>query len=114
MNSDKKIEVDNKDSHHSFPLRETNIVLLLFELIITCRVSKYLICIADWEFRISEVYFNILADSTSALAEMMLASDTLFCIAADCIFFLVSSERIKSRMKIFSMKRPQVSTLCAT
>jgi hypothetical protein len=73
-----KIKVNNKLWHHSFPLSETNIVLLLFELMITCNVSRYRICMADCELRISEVYFNILADSTSALAEIMLASDTLF------------------------------------
>jgi hypothetical protein len=33
---------------------------------------------ADPKLRIYEVSFNILADSTSALAEMIVASDTLF------------------------------------
>jgi hypothetical protein len=52
-----------------------------------CTASKYLICIADPEFKIYEVSFNILADSTSALADMMVASDTLFWMAADWRFF---------------------------
>jgi hypothetical protein len=64
--------------YHSFPFKETNIVLLLPELIITCKVYRYLICIADWEFKIYEVYLSIFADSTSAFAEIMLASETLF------------------------------------
>ena len=59
--------------NHSFPFKDTNIVLLLLEVIIFCNASKYLICIADLEFKISDVYFNILAASTSALAEIMLA-----------------------------------------
>lgn len=99
---------------HYLPFKPTNMVLLLLELMIVCRVSKYLICIADWEFKIYEVYLSILADSTSAFAEIMLAYDTLFWIAADCIFFLVSSDSIKSLMKIFYINKPQVLTLCST
>jgi hypothetical protein len=70
---------------------------------ITCKVYKYLICIADGEFKIYEVYLSIFADYTSALAEIILAYETLFWIAADCIFFFVSYVKIKSLMKIFSM-----------
>lgn len=99
---------------HSFPFSDTNIVLLLPEFIITCNVYKYRICIADCEFNISEVYFNIFADSTSAFADIMLASEILFWIAADCMLRFVYSERIKSFMKIFSINRPQVFTLWAT
>lgn len=79
-----------------------------------CKAYRYRICIADCEFRISEVYFNIFADYTSACAEIMFASDTLFWIAADCIFSFVSCDKNKSLMKIFSMNRPHVSTLCFT
>lgn len=88
---------------HYFPFNETNIVLLLSDVMMFCRASRYLICIADLEFKIYDVYFNNFAASTSALAEMILASETLFWIAADCIFFLTYSDRIKSLIKIFSM-----------
>ena len=59
--------------YHYFPFRETNIVFELFEVMIFCSASRYRICMADFEFRISEVYFSNFAVYTSALAEMMLA-----------------------------------------
>lgn len=86
---------------HSLPFKDTNMVLLLLEVMIFCSAYRYLICMADLEFKISDVSFNILAASTSALAEIMLASETLFWMAADCIFFLVSSDKIRSLMKMF-------------
>ena len=58
-------------------------VLLLLEDRIFWIASKYLICMADCELRIYDVYFNIFAVSTSAWAEIIFASDTLFWIAAD-------------------------------
>lgn len=76
--------------------------------------SKYLICIADCEFKIYDVSFNIFAASTSAFAEIIVASETLFWMAADWRFFFVSSDKIKSLIKMFSMKRPHVLTLCFT
>lgn len=108
------VKITNVLIDHYLPFSDTNIVLLFWELIMTCKVSKYLICMADWEFNIYDVYFNNFADSTSALAEIMLAYDTLFWIAADCMFRLVSSESIRSLIKIFSMNNPQVPTLCST
>jgi hypothetical protein len=42
---------------------------------------------AELEFKIYDVYFIILADYTSAFAEIMVASDTRFWMAADCRFF---------------------------
>ena len=51
---------------------------------------------AEPEFRISEVSLSSLADSTSALAEMMVASEIRFWMAADCKFLCTSFERMTS------------------
>ena len=56
---------------------------------------------ADWDCRIYEVYFSILAASTLALASMMVAYETLFWMAADCMFFWVSALRMRSGYNIF-------------
>jgi hypothetical protein len=56
-------------------INSTLLAVLLLTFWITYR---YRICIADEEFRIYEVSFNILAASTSALADMMVAYDTRF------------------------------------
>lgn len=63
---------------------------------IFCTVSRYLICIAEDEFSMSDDSFIILADSTSALAEIIVAYETLFWIAADCMFLCTSIGRIMS------------------
>lgn len=62
-------------------------------------ISKYLICIAEPIFKISEVYLSIFAAYTSAFAEIMFAYETLFWIAADWRFFFVSSFNIKSLLE---------------
>lgn len=64
--------------------------------------SRYRICIADEEPKIYAVSLSNLADSTSALAEMMVAYDTLFWMAADCKFFWTSSDSITSKYHINS------------
>lgn len=48
---------------------------------INCRISRYLICIAALEFRISADSFINLAASTSACAEMILLSASLLVLA---------------------------------
>lgn len=112
--SDSQLVAGSNRSNHYLPFSDTNIVLLFCDVIMFWMASKYRICIADCEFKISEVSFSIFAASTSAFAEMIVASETLFWMAADCRFFLVSSDKIRSLMKMFSMKSPHVLTLCLT
>ncbi len=85
------------NNHQSLPFKLMNIVLFPHLFVMFCTAYKYLICIADPEFRIYEVYFKSLADSTSALAEMIVASETLFCMAADWRFFWTSGCKITSK-----------------
>ena len=95
---------------HSLPFKLTKIDFWPPEEITFWTISKYLICIAEFILRISDVYFNIFAAYTSALALIMLAYETLFWMAADWRFLFVYSFNMRSELKnslplikIFSM-----------
>src|SRR4051794_18946909 len=68
--------------------------LLFAVLAIACMASRYLICIAGAELRISAACLINLADSTSARAAMTLDSPILFDWAA------IESESCKSLLKM--------------
>jgi len=94
------IKVIIQTHDQSLPLRFIKMVLLLLCWLIFCTAYKYRICIADEEFKIYEVYFIILAHSTSAWADIMVATDNRFWIAADCKFFCTSGCKITSTLDI--------------
>jgi hypothetical protein len=85
-----------KAEDHSLPFKLMKIVLFPHLFVMFCTAYRYRICIADPEFRIYEVSFISLADSTSALAEMIVASETRFWMAADWRFFWTSGGRMTS------------------
>lgn len=108
-------------SSHYLPFKFTKIDFWPPDIITFCTISRYLICIAEFIFRIYDVYFSILAVYTSAFALIMLAYDTRFWIAADWRFFFVYSFNIRSKLKtplplikIFSMYNPHAWTWGAT
>jgi hypothetical protein len=68
--------------------------------VIFCTTSRYRICIAEEEFRIYEVSFINFADYTSAFAEIIMASEVLFWMAADWRFFCTSGGRMTSALRI--------------
>lgn len=77
-----------------------NSALLPHLLVMFCTTYKYRICIAELVFKIYEVSFRSFADSTSAFAAMIVASEVRFWIAADCRFFCTSAGRITSEWKL--------------
>lgn len=85
------------DMVHSFPFRLRNRTLGLGFWEISWITSRYRICIAAFESRIYEAYFIILAASTSACAEIIVASASLFCFATDDRLDSVSLSRYKSK-----------------
>lgn len=68
---------------HYFPFKLRKITFGLGLLEISWMTSRYLICIAAFESSSYDAYFIIFAASTSALAEMMVASANRFCLATE-------------------------------